>query len=76
MTRRLDDPPREWRYGLTADRKWLTVDGDFQFLPGDDRRVRQWTSMAEARSYREAHYPITVWAEAIGIFEGHRRIET
>lgn len=75
MTSRLGDPPREWRYGLATNREWLTVDGGFEPLPCDDPRVRHWTSMAEARAYREAHYPETVWAEAIGIFQGNRRVE-
>lgn len=67
--RRLDDPPREWRYGITLGGLWLASNGRW-LRDGEHPDVQHWPTMQLARDWRERHMPGSVgaWAEAIGIF--------
>lgn len=75
MRPRLDDPPREWMYGLRSDYRWLTVHGDFSAHSGDDPSVLRFSSLSAAQEHRKSIYSdVDVWAEAIGIFQAGRNV--
>lgn len=67
--RRLDDPPCEWRYGITLRGLWIADNGRW-LRDGAHPDVQHWPTMQQARDWRERHMPDTpdAWAEAIGIF--------
>ena len=69
--RRLDDPPLQWRYGITLRGLWLADNGRW-LRDGAHPDVQHWPTMHQARDWRERHMPgvLGAWAEAIGIFRG------
>jgi len=69
--RTLDDPPLEWRYGITLRGLWLASNGQW-LRDGSHPSVQYWPTVEQARAWRERHMPgeLGAWAEAIGIFQG------